>query len=619
MNHKSLFAVIVMMFFLNSCGNRKPVAIGDEIKLGFINDGRMVQASEEIKQVRRIHFTASGANSQVLGSEIVEGHESVNADSLPEDLKSKYYGIFVSDKEGQILFKSILDKNFYFSEHPDSSDYWVMKTISQITIDIPLEIELNEIGQIGIADLETNTVILPLNGQDVSREYIPPQVSEEHEGWDGDYKVYKLFGTAKAENAFDIVLLTDGFTHSELDMSSKESLLNSKFGSYYQRYVLPLMDTDPYKNLKDKVNIWVVATPSKDSGVSNPMLEIKKRTVYGSMFGAHCMMRSLVVRNQTRAIELASKAPFDQVIVMVNSEIYGGQGGDIATFSMHPSANYLIKHELAHAIGMMADEYSNFSDANTVYSENEKKERESEIQRSGVGQEVNICQITNSEDYVTHKHKNWGRNYFFEQDNYLAPNISLNSDLESVKWRDYLNENSPVVFMDYAIGGYRAEAYENEFTKLSALFEAGFSRNELILTLGINKMANSSIQLVKEVYIGDEKVEFEIVTEGEKKFIKVMNREINVGENIEVSLILLLSPEAISDSTFKYFLHDKHFFKLTSRTFAGGLEMGIFQGSGPDMKRTFRSSYDNIMGTHNLEFNDYQKDAYSLMIQYFTR
>lgn len=53
-----------------------------------------------------------------------------------------------------------------------------------------------------------------------------------------------------------------------------------------------------------------------------------------------------------------SGAPWDQIVVLWDTTVYGGSGGAISAVAAgHPSANYVFVHELAHSFARLADEY----------------------------------------------------------------------------------------------------------------------------------------------------------------------------------------------------------------------------------------------------------------------
>lgn len=356
--------------------------------------------------------------------------------------------------------------------------------------------------------------------------------------------------------------------------------------------------------------MWVVATPSIDSGISNPFQNKDLKTVYNSTFGAYCKERSLIVRDQMRALEMASHVPFDQVLVLMNDDTYGGQGGDIATFSMHESAGYLIKHELAHSIGMLADEYKSFSDS---------------IAHS-------TCEDNLVGSRASHSHKRWGRNGFFEDSRYLAPNIDNTSDKAKVKWSYFLNDNSPVVYFTYP---QKSLLFDEEELSLEGEFIATFDREKVLITMGLEQGENSLLEILSKVEVNGVEESFKIHKNGQA-FVELESRAMKKGEGVTLKLTFKFTQEIIDKFKTKEQLqayrdylvnllkgrrHSAHFVTLPSTTFTGDVaELGIFQGSGVDLEKTFRSSYRNIMGSFSMDFDRWQEYAYGTLIdRYFVK
>src|SRR6516165_2206557 len=48
------------------------------------------------------------------------------------------------------------------------------------------------------------------------------------------------------------------------------------------------------------------------------------------------------------------------IMVIVNSQVYGGSGGGVATFSLAAGANEIALHEMGHTAFGFADEYDYF-------------------------------------------------------------------------------------------------------------------------------------------------------------------------------------------------------------------------------------------------------------------
>ena len=136
---------LIFALFFMGCADKKQLSEGDQIKLGYVDNGKVAQAGGELVPVRRIHFTDSYKGSKVLGSEIVDSYELVNADSLPKELRSKYYAVFVLDEEDNILYKALMELKSHYHEHPVDSDYWVVNYVNNYFIDIPLSIDLSKI------------------------------------------------------------------------------------------------------------------------------------------------------------------------------------------------------------------------------------------------------------------------------------------------------------------------------------------------------------------------------------------------------------------------------------------------------------------------------------------
>ena len=79
----------------------------------------------------------------------------------------------------------------------------------------------------------------------------------------------------------------------------------------------------------------------------------------GASFGTFGIDRYLMTFNVHRLHDLIGTTPCDYIIIMVNSETYGG--GAIYNFyavsSLHRMAEYVLPHEFGHSFGGLADEY----------------------------------------------------------------------------------------------------------------------------------------------------------------------------------------------------------------------------------------------------------------------
>jgi hypothetical protein len=131
----------------------------------------------------------------------------------------------------------------------------------------------------------------------------------------------------------DLLLLGDGYTVGE----------RGKFEADGKRLLNVLFSTSPFKERRSDFNVWGLAPPSRDSGISRPSLE-----------------RYVLSFDNKAFRKLASFAPYDVVEIVVNGRTYGG-GGIYGLYSTVASDNafapYVFVHEFGHHFAALADEY----------------------------------------------------------------------------------------------------------------------------------------------------------------------------------------------------------------------------------------------------------------------
>jgi hypothetical protein len=121
-----------------------------------------------------------------------------------------------------------------------------------------------------------------------------------------------------------------------------------------------LFNASPYKENKDKFNIWGIAAPSKESGTDIPAENIWKNTLLNSTFYTFDLERYLMTPDNKSLRDVASNAPYDQIYILVNSDKYGG-GSIYNLYSVCINKNkyeeYVFVHEFGHGFSFLADEY----------------------------------------------------------------------------------------------------------------------------------------------------------------------------------------------------------------------------------------------------------------------
>ncbi len=155
---------------------------------------------------------------------------------------------------------------------------------------------------------------------------------------------------AVPEKAIDVAIISEGYTAEEMD----------SFYRHAQVAVEAIMAHEPFKSLKDRFNFVAVAAPSLDSGVSVPRLGDWKSTAVSSHFSTFHSDRYLTTRNIFRLNDLLAGIPYEHIIVLANTDEYGGGGiyNDYTlTAARHKLFRPLVVHEFGHSFAGLADEY----------------------------------------------------------------------------------------------------------------------------------------------------------------------------------------------------------------------------------------------------------------------
>ena len=170
------------------------------------------------------------------------------------------------------------------------------------------------------------------------------------EGQGPDYQSYMVHDSGDPAEKVDVVFLPDGFTEDEM----------GKFRQAAKDFSNALFETDPFDAHEDDFNIWVVESPSKESGTDIPGKDIWKETVMNTSFYTFDSERYLMTHDIKSVRDIAANAPYDLIIILVNTEKYGGGGvyNYYGTFSaFNPKSIGVWLHEFGHNLTWLADEY----------------------------------------------------------------------------------------------------------------------------------------------------------------------------------------------------------------------------------------------------------------------
>lgn len=153
------------------------------------------------------------------------------------------------------------------------------------------------------------------------------------------------------QDKVDLLLLGDGYTADQCAQ---------KFPADGQRMIEALFKQQPFARRRQDFNVWGLCPPAAESGVSRPSTGVHKATPLGATYDALRSER-YVLSFENRALrEVASQAPYEAMVILVNSDTYGGGGiyGLYSTVAVNSAwADYLFVHEFGHHFAALADEY----------------------------------------------------------------------------------------------------------------------------------------------------------------------------------------------------------------------------------------------------------------------
>ncbi|RDD86517.1 M64 family metallopeptidase [Streptomyces parvulus] len=185
-----------------------------------------------------------------------------------------------------------------------------------------------------------------------------PSASRQRTGAE-DGEVVPIAETGPTADRLDVTIIGDGYTAAQ-----QEDFLADARAKWDA-----VTDIEPYKSYEGLFNVWAVQAVSQDSGVTgDPTQDVTRNTALGSYFFCDEIER-LVCVDLDKTKSYADQAPAtDLVIVVSNSTKYGGAGysglaadygyDGVSTLSSDNAQSTLIAaHEMAHSIGLLADEY----------------------------------------------------------------------------------------------------------------------------------------------------------------------------------------------------------------------------------------------------------------------
>ena len=160
----------------------------------------------------------------------------------------------------------------------------------------------------------------------------------------------KVIQKAKTENPIYIAIVAEGFTKEEMPL----------FISKAKDVAEELFEHKAFADHEDAFSIVAVETVSQESGVSNPHTNLWKNSVLQSNFGTFYSERYLTTSRIKNLHNQLAGTPYDHIIILANTDIYGGGGifnAYTLTTSNHKKFAPVVVHEFGHSFAGLADEY----------------------------------------------------------------------------------------------------------------------------------------------------------------------------------------------------------------------------------------------------------------------
>ena len=254
----------------------------------------------------------------------------------------KYFIMVHDDGSGQLIFSRGF--NSYFGEYQttDPAAEGITRTYHESALIPCPKMPITFIVKVRRRDNSFQEIF--------SQRIDPEAVGVIHEPPAEQVQVIEMMHGGDPHECVDIAFIAEGYAGDE----------RSKLEADLDRLMEVMFEEEPYRSNREHFNIHGVFRASAESGVDEPTNGIWRRTAINSSFNALGLPRYLLTEDNRALRDIAANVPYDAIVIVVNSERYGG-GGIYNWYAVSTVDNdlsgHVFLHEFGHSFTGLADEY----------------------------------------------------------------------------------------------------------------------------------------------------------------------------------------------------------------------------------------------------------------------
>lgn len=185
----------------------------------------------------------------------------------------------------------------------------------------------------------------------LTHQIIPTDILIRHIGEHNITKYTTIQQATDTSQCIHIAYIAEGYKQDEMDTFIHDARVATE----------AIFAHEPFKSHRSSFNIIAVEAPSVESGTSEPSKGVWKNTALHSHFDTFYSDRYLTTLNLKDMHNLLAGTAYEHIIVLVNTDEYGG-GGILNSYNLSMTHHNMFKpvvvHEFGHSFGGLADEYA---------------------------------------------------------------------------------------------------------------------------------------------------------------------------------------------------------------------------------------------------------------------